>query len=166
MSIRQEDLIAMNEQIWASMLGIVLTSTELVEMPSHGERYVGGCVQLVGAWQGAVRVDCTLALAQKAARLFQGKEQSEPTVDEVRDTVGELANMVAGSVKALLPQQTHISLPSVADGNDYDLTVRKGRVLLQCPFAYEGEGVLVSLIERDPEADATPMGALATTRVQ
>jgi chemotaxis protein CheX len=78
------------------------------------------------------------------------------SLDEVRDTVGELANMVAGSVKALLPQPTHISLPSVADGNDYDLTVRHGRVLLQCPFECEGERLIVSLIERDVEQEFRP----------
>jgi chemotaxis protein CheX len=94
-----------------------------------------------------------------------GAEGAEFSVDQIRDTVGELANMAAGSVKALLPQPTHISLPSVADGNDYDLTVRKGRVLLQCPFECEGERLLVSLIERDIEAEAR-IGRPSTHRLQ
>jgi len=165
MSIRQEDLIAMNEQIWASMLGITISTTECAEIPVHGGGYIGACVQLVGAWQGAVRVDCTVALAHRAARSFAGGEDTEFSVDQIRDTVGELANMAAGSVKALLPQPTHISLPSVADGNDYDLTVRKGRVLLQCPFECEGERLLVSLIERDIEAGAR-IGRPLTRRLQ
>lgn len=166
MSIRQEDLIAMNEQIWASMLGITITSSESTELPQHGAGYIGACVQLVGAWQGAVLVDCSLGLAQRAAKSFQGKHEREISVDEVRDTVGELANMAAGSVKALLPQPTHISLPSVADGRDYDLTVRRGKVVLQCPFESEGERLMVSLIERDSEAESRTMGAPLTNRVQ
>jgi chemotaxis protein CheX len=142
----------MNEQIWASMLGITISTSELSEAFTQGGGYIGACVQLVGAWQGAVQLDCTLALARRAAISFQGKEAADASLDQIRDTVGELANMAAGSVKALLPQPTHISLPSVADGDSYDFTVRKGRVLLQCPFACEGERLLISLIERDPEA--------------
>jgi len=156
MSVRQEDLIAMNEQIWASMLGITISAIEYADALAHGGGYIGGCVQLVGAWQGAVRVDCGQGLAQRAAMTFQGKREGELSLDEVRDAVGELANMVAGSVKALLPQPTHISLPSVADGNDYDLTVRHGRVHLQCPFECEGERLIVSLIERDAELEFRP----------
>jgi len=152
-SIRQEDLIAMNEQMWAAMLGIPLVTTEIVDPVTHGHGYIGACVQLVGKWQGAVRLDCSSGLAQLAARRFLDKASQELTIDDLRDTVGELTNMVAGSVKALLPQPTHVSLPSVADGTDYDLTVRGGRVLLQCPFECEGNSMLVSLLERDPEAD-------------
>ncbi len=162
MLIRQEELIAMNVEIWSSMLEIEISSKEYAELPTHGSGYIGACVQLVGAWKGAVRVDCTVPLAQRAAKSFQGVSGAELSVDQVRDTVGELANMAAGSVKALLPQPTHISLPSVADGNDYDLSVRKGRVLLQCPFESEGELLLVSLIEQLPEANATR----PATRVQ
>jgi chemotaxis protein CheX len=146
----------MNEQIWASMLGLTLSSVEYADALAHGGGFIGGCVQLVGAWQGAVRVDCTPILARMATTTFQGRKAEELSLDEVRDTVGELANMVAGSVKALLPQPTHISLPSVADGNDYDLTVRHGRVLLQCPFECEGERLIVSLIERDVEQEFRP----------
>jgi chemotaxis protein CheX len=157
MAIRQEDLIAMNEQIWASMLGLTLSSVEYADALAHGGRgLIGGCVQLVGVWQGAVRVDCSPALARTATTVFQGRKAEDLSVEEIRDTVGELANIVAGSVKALLPQPIHVSLPSVADGSDYDLSVRRGRVLLQCPFECEGERLIVSLIERDDAAKEAP----------
>lgn len=153
MSIRQEDLIAMNEQIWASMFGLTLQFRESLDVAIHGTGYIGGCVQLVGAWQGAVRVDCNLHLARIAAARLQQREEACLSTEDIRDTVGELANMAAGSAKALLPQPTHISLPSVADGADYDLTVRKGRVLLQCPFDCAGEPLVISLIERIHDID-------------
>ena len=151
MSIRQEDIISMNEEIWAYMLGLTIVTTDAAENILLGEPSIGACVQLVGAWNGAVRLDCAIALAREAAGCFLGKEAGTTSMDEIRDTVGELANMAAGSVKALLPQPTHISLPAVADGDHYDLTVRKGRLLLQCPFACGGKSFLVSLIERSPD---------------
>ena len=165
MSIKQEDLIGMNEQIWTFMLGLPISASEFPEIPTQHGCSIGACVLLVGAWQGAVRLDCTTSLAQRAAAALVGKPSQDLSPDEVRDTVGELANMMAGSVKALLPQPTHISLPSVADGNDYELSVRRGRLLLQCPFSCEGEPLLVSLIERDPEAEAR-IGRPLTRRVQ
>lgn len=149
MAIRQEELIAVNQQIWTAMLGIPLTGSETAEPPAEAS-CIGACVQLVGAWQGAVLLDCSFVLAQRAARRFLCRESETVSREEVRDTVGELANMAAGGVKALLPQPTHISLPSVADGRDYDLSVRRGKVVLQCPFEAEGERLLVSLVERDP----------------
>ena len=158
MSVQQEQLIAMNQEIWAAMLDLALTSTEVSDLPAHGPACIGACVQLVGAWEGAVRLDCTRALAKRAAERLQGKSAEELSLEEVRDTLGELANMAAGSVKALLPTPTHLSLPSVADGNDYDFTIRRGRILLQCPFECSGESLLVSLIERDPSAPLHPHG--------
>ncbi|HEY3930708.1 MAG TPA: chemotaxis protein CheX [Candidatus Koribacter sp.] len=165
MSIKQEDLIRMNEQIWTFMLGLPISASEFTEIPSPRGGYLGACVQLVGAWQGAVRLDCTKPLAERAAASLIGKDLQDLCPDEVRDTIGELANMVAGSVKALLPQPTHISLPSVADGNDYDLSVRRGRLLLQCLFTCEAERLLVSLIERDLEAESR-IGRPLTHRLQ
>lgn len=165
MTIRQEDLLAVNEQIWSTMLGIPLVSMEIAEPPPSGD-CMGACVQLVGAWQGAVLLDCSVPLAQRAARRFLGREQEAVTLEEIRDTVGELANMAAGGVKALLPQPTHISLPSVADGRDYDLTVRRGKVVLQCPFQSEGERLLVSLVERDTTLESLNMGCPLTERIQ
>jgi chemotaxis protein CheX len=43
--------------------------------------------------------------------------------DDVRDVMGELANMVAGNLKCLLPRGTGLSLPSVVEGSDYTLRV-------------------------------------------
>lgn len=170
MSLRQEDIISQNQEIWTSMLGLSIVATDATDGLSHDEGTIGACVQLVGAWNGAVLIDCSIPLAREAAACFLGKDASDPTTDEIRDTLGELANMAAGSVKALLPQPTHISLPAVADGDHYDLTVRKGRLLLQCPFECRGMRFLVSLIERTPARDAMPeqpdrMGMPLTTSV-
>lgn len=151
MSIRQEDIITQSEEIWASMLGLAIVSVDDLPSIAENSRNIGACVQLVGAWNGAVQLDCAIPLAREAAACFLGKESGVISLDEIRDTVGELANMAAGSVKALMPQPTHISLPAVADGEHYDLTVRRGRLLLQCPFECNGHPLLVSLIEREPD---------------
>lgn len=154
MEIRQEDLLTMHQQIWNDMLGFDLAPSEAPAARSAAG-YIAGCVQLVGAWEGAVQVDCSEGLARRVAMQFAGLTDATPGVEDVRDAVGELANMAAGSVKALLPRPTHISLPAVADGSDYDLTVRNGKLVLQCWFAWETERVRVSLLQREAERAKT-----------
>ena len=73
---------------------------------------------------------------------------SEVHIDQIRDAMGELANMSAGSVKPLLPRPCQLSLPSVADGSDYTLTVPQGEVILETEFEFQGEGLCVALLQR------------------
>lgn len=49
--------------------------------------------------------------------------------DDVRDSLGEIVNMIAGNFKALLPDGAAISMPSVVEGSDYTLRVRGGRIV-------------------------------------
>lgn len=110
-----------------------------------GEPAVTGCVTIDGAWQGAVMLSCERQLADRlAGQLFRS---GTPSVEEVRDAMGELTNMLAGNVKALLPGPSRISLPSVAVGGDYDLsvvgTVRRAVVHFRC----DGSTLQVSVHE-------------------
>ena len=61
MSLRQEDLISLNQEIFSSMLGLSLNSLDVATHPPHRTQSIGACVQMVGAWRGAVRLDCSLA---------------------------------------------------------------------------------------------------------
>ena len=63
-------------------------------------------------------------------------EMSEDEVsdDEMMDTLGELTNMAAGNINTLLPSGCTISLPSVAEGIDYKLTIPGGKVTCELGF--------------------------------
>jgi len=43
------------------------------------------------------------------------------TDEDVRDALGELANMLAGNLKSVLPSGVVLSMPSVIEGSDYSL---------------------------------------------
>jgi hypothetical protein len=72
-------------------------------------------------------------------------------MDQVRDAIGELANMSAGSVKPLLPPPCQLSLPTVADGTDYNFTVPHGEVVLKSTFECEGELMTITILQRRRE---------------
>jgi len=59
-----------------------------------------------------------------------------------------LANMVGGNVKALLPEPCRISLPAVADGMDYRLSVPGARPVTAVTWTCGGEPLMVRLLKR------------------
>jgi chemotaxis protein CheX len=48
-------------------------------------------------------------------------EAPETVNDEVRDVLGELANMIGGNLKCILGTGIRLSMPSVVDGTNYSL---------------------------------------------
>lgn len=145
MLIQASDIAQMTNEIWSGMLQIELMSAPNA---STQARRIGACVQITGAWEGAVRVDCSFELARLAASRFLAVEPSEVATDQIRDAMGELANMSAGSVKPLLPRPCQLSLPSVADGTDYTLTVPQGEVVLESGFEFQGEPLRITVLQR------------------
>jgi chemotaxis protein CheX len=132
----------------------------LVDMPIHpgGEEgrnddsTVTGIVNIDGAWHGAVLVRCPIALASLVtAAMFQSDER--PSHEDVRDALGELTNMVAGNVKALLPQPSVISLPTVAFGSDYEIGVLGTHIVATVPFMSDSHPLVVSVVQRSADAE-------------
>ncbi len=78
-----------------------------------------GCIEITGAWEVTVLVECSTELARQAtARMFD-KAAHEVEANEIRDAVGELTNMIGGGFKGLLPRPCFLSRPLLLDGNDY-----------------------------------------------
>ena len=54
-----------------------------------------------------------MAAAQRAAAAFLAMDEDEVAEDDVVDVMGELANIVGGNVKSMLPSGCFVSLPHV-----------------------------------------------------
>jgi chemotaxis protein CheX len=67
--------------------------------------------------------------------------------DDVRDTMGELANTLAGNLKSVLPHGIGLSMPSVVEGTDYSLRICGGNLIDRMPFSSETGVIWVTLIE-------------------
>ena len=101
------------EQVWASFLeGELLPVPE----PDVSEPYDGRLVAWVsisGDWTGHLMVVCT----GDAARLVAGDmfqlDDADISTAEVADALGEIANMVGGSVKGMVGASAALSLPQV-----------------------------------------------------
>jgi chemotaxis protein CheX len=142
----RSDITEIARNIWETLFSLPLDQPDADGVLPRDIPQVTGCVQIDGAWNGAVLFQCPDELANKlAAELFRPVTTASP--EEVRDAIGELTNMFAGNIKALLPEPSRISLPAVALGADYDLQVIGTRVVAAVAFECGGFSLLVTLLQ-------------------
>jgi hypothetical protein len=95
--IGRESLELIAQQIFPEMLGIPI---EFAAETYRGE-LVRACVSLDEHWTGNVELACSPSLARSTAAFFKSVAPEELTDADLNDAVSELANIAAGSVKAL-----------------------------------------------------------------
>ena len=108
-----DDLRVIAEQVWSSYLDLDGVSPLL---PGPAEKHlaeVTASVSVTGAWRGHVLVSCSEFASRSAAATLLGIEVEDVTDDDVADALGELANIIGGNVKSLLPEPCALSLPHV-----------------------------------------------------
>lgn len=101
-------------------------------------------VTISGAWEGSVRIELGKRLARRlAAAMF---ETSDPAPTDVVDALGELANVLGGNVKSLLPGPSQLSLPKVAAAAREGAGAREPAVHeCRLSFVCEGDSFTVSI---------------------
>ena len=85
-------------------------------------------VYLEGTWNGGVSLILSRAHACRLASRFLGVDPPEDVDDDVRDAIGELANMIGGNLKSRLGPEMRLSLPSVIDGTEYEVRLCSSEV--------------------------------------
>lgn len=137
------DLEAITRTIWGTLFELPLSVADAAA--PLGPSTVTGIVHIDGAWAGAVVLRCPMALARMlTAAMFQ--TDLDPSDADVGDALGELVNMTAGNVKALLPEPCGISLPAVAFGRDYQLNVIGTAVVATAQLICAGHPLEVTLL--------------------
>ena len=140
----KDDLHQLTDRIWESMFGNGLELLDNEEL-STDPRFLTGCVQLTGAWEGAAVVRCSYKLASYLASVMFGTEAL--ATEEVCDSVGELANLTAGAVQALMPSPSELSAPSVVEGKDYELILPRCAPMNQAYFRFQDEPFTIVVFE-------------------
>jgi chemotaxis protein CheX len=110
--MKPDDLLAITEQVWESFLDPE-GSNPLLPALADGTSEVAAAVSVTGAWRGHVVVECSTAASRHAASALLGVPTGDVTEADVADALGELANIIGGNVKALLPEPSALSLPYV-----------------------------------------------------
>ena len=105
-------------------------------------------IYYAGLWQGALLIECS----EPQARAWSSHimDLPDPSSEDARDGLGELANVLAGNLKPLLPPGVSISIPSVVAGSDYIVHVLRDHALDRVVFADERGPFRVTFARVDP----------------
>jgi chemotaxis protein CheX len=109
------ELLGVTEGIWSILLGVGIEPMKDDPGRSEEPRVLAGCVAIHGAWEGKVVLECTPKLVRSAAAALLDVDPDQASDEDLRDTLGELTNMLAGNVKGLLPEPCQLALPTVLD---------------------------------------------------
>jgi len=143
--MHQRDLEAVAGAVFTTMMGVDVCPSE-AHCPETSGLLTAG-VYLTGEWQGAIFIHCYPPQACDFAGRFLGLPPPAAVDDDVRDVMGELANMVAGNLKCTFSPGIRVSIPSVTDGPGYSLRVCGGRIVCQTGFDTAGGPVWITLID-------------------
>ncbi len=116
-----------------------------------------GIIGLAGRWTGGLSFHVSRGLAERILAGMLGLGMGEEvSLEEVRDAIGEVTNMIAGQVKSRLPEGDGIalSLPSVIAGTDFLLQPPAEPPTLLTPFSFEGIAFYVSVTLRKTDGQS------------
>jgi chemotaxis protein CheX len=146
MHLNEDDVTRIISDIWNSFLG---GGVHRLKPPVDRITFdLIGWVQISGAQEGAVALHCTEAFMKTVmATMFGDKHELSDHVD-LEDSLGELTNMTAGNLKALLPGPSYISLPVIVTGTDFRLRLVHSEVVTELYFEWKEQMFVVTVLAR------------------
>ena len=145
MELTEDDICALIEEIWSSYLMLDVDPTAPVD---PGGRSLSALIHIHGSWEGTVIVHCSESLSTRIASAMFALEADELSADDVGDAVGEVVNMLGGSVKSLVDGPASLSLPTVIGGAHHTIQIPGSTVLNEVWFTTIGEPLSVTVLER------------------
>ncbi len=123
-----------------------------IDAMTQFENCVTAMVGLAGTYNGLVCIHAPLRQALAITMGMLGMEVREFN-DDVRDALGEIANMIAGSFKQHLSRggaDIRLSTPSVITGKEYMVAARNPDDTITLHFATDDDWFVVSVVfEKD-----------------
>ena len=110
--IDEETVRSIAQEAWSALIG---DDEFLLPMPGgEPDDALSAWVEVVGPWTGAVVLTCGRSTAEELSRCLLA-EHAPPVLaaEDIQDGLGELANVVGGNVKAVLPGPSVLGLPEV-----------------------------------------------------
>jgi chemotaxis protein CheX len=127
------------EEAWSALVG---DEEFLIPLPGGlPEDALSSWVDIVGPWTGIVVITTGRSTAEELS-LALLKEHAPPVLDaeDIEDALGELANVVGGNIKAVLPGPSVLGLPEVGSAPEAGVPADTCRVDL----LWRGQSLTIS----------------------
>ena len=143
-TVDTDQVYAIAESVFAAMID----GDEGLLLPWYGElppivEPLAAWVDLHGELPGRATLVCEVSTAHELTRALLMMEPDEPVGDDdLVDAFGEIANVVGGNVKSLLPAQDTLGLPQVAHEEP---PAAAGHVAQELRLSWRGHLVVVTI---------------------
>ncbi len=143
-----QEISAATQEIFSTMIMLEVSSAEpFNRTDSTLENSVTGIVGLAGETKGMLAIHLPEKTAMAVTTAFLGMDVD--TVDEdVCDAIGELANMLGGSLKATIDPSggsVQLSMPSTIHGQEYTIDCLADAKSITVPFSFADHTFTVEL---------------------
>jgi len=146
MTLDRGQVASLIDDIWMTTLGLPTRPTAESAAGLDEEATLDGLIHIAGDWQGTVAVQVPRRLAATIAVRMLRLGDVAPTLEDMQDALGEIANMTGGNIKALLPGRCVLSLPAVVEGRAYTIRIPSSQTVTRVAFECEGAVALVSVM--------------------
>jgi CheY-specific phosphatase CheX len=145
-------------EVFDMMLSMELEFQEQVaQQYMYGNRILGS-INLVGKVMGIVTLQVSETLARIMTAEMQGVEPDEIlSMDEIKDVIGEVLNMIGGNLKSNLCDAgltCSLSTPALTSGKDYILETREMTRNEYFTFYYHDHTILIHVGLKNHDIDA------------
>lgn len=143
-----QHIIESTQEIFSSMIMLDVTSGEPFKRNNELlENSISGIIGLAGATKGLLAIHMPNDTAFAVTTAFLGMDV-EKIDEDVRDAIGELANMLGGSLKAVLDpngSEIQLSMPSAVHGEEYSVDCLANAATVSVPFNFNEHKFTVEL---------------------
>jgi chemotaxis protein CheX len=141
-------VIDATKEVFSTMVMMEVTDDfPLKEPVSRFKCSITGMVGFAGTYSGVISIHCPVPLALKITSNMLGIDCDEVNED-LNDAIGEIANMLGGSVKQVLSKgglDVKLSIPTVISGEDYTVNSLSDNDCVVVPFTVAEHTLLVGL---------------------
>jgi len=141
-------IVKATQDVFDTMIMMPVTpGTPLAEQVETFHCNVSGMLGFSGDLKGMLTIHCPDAVAQAITANFLGMD-IDSVNDDVKDAIGELANMITGGVKDALAESgegIRLSVPTTIAGRSYSLASLSDTHWVIIPFSTEKGEFLVEL---------------------
>lgn len=143
------EIIVGCKDVFSTMLMVELEAKDVIEQKrTEIKSNITSMIGLGGGLKGLLAVHCPSSVATKITSAFLGMDVEEID-DDVKDAIGEIANMVAGNLKisyATIDVNIELAIPTSIVGDSFYVSGIADSSRVVVPFVMEDEIFWVELM--------------------
>ncbi len=134
---------------WLDTTHLPIQSSPLENISDNIELFIASVI-FTGKSQGSMTIAMSQPLATKIASIMFDSDIDSVSFDDIKDSIGELVNVLAGNLKSDFFGDSELSKPLVMQGNNAILSVLGSDVIFQKIYVSDNEEqIIIQLCQTD-----------------